>query len=463
MATTSRTLQKRLLIAVSLAAPLAWSLTLGLTYWRAHHEINELYDTDMVRMAQYVQALADKFPAGHLTEGADTLAGATPALAMPLGAAGLDYVTIAAWPPNGEPIRLDARAAVIPRTDDAEGFVNLTLDNHAWRVFYLDRAETGWRVAVGQREDERSELVIAYVIGQLVPALIGLPILLLLLLLAVQRALRPVRELSIHIESRAPLDPAPISQKHVPAELAPVVGAINRLMKRAAETAEHERRFIADAAHELRTPLAALKAQWEAGRLMADADARRQHDGQVQQGIDRLQRLVDQLLALSRLDRHSRLTFDDSIDWRVVSEQAISDCWVLARDKDIDIECLWPQNEGLALPVSGNTDLLTVLLRNLIDNAIRYSPPSSLVQVVFARNRIEIADEGEGVMASERHRLGDRFYRRPGSQSTGSGLGLSIVRRIADLHGLEVQFDSRHDQEQRPGLRVQLRRKGSTS
>lgn len=441
-----KTLQRRLFMAVLLAAPLGWGLTLGLTFWRAHHEINELYDTDMVRVAQYVQAVTGKLPVERAAE-VNAQAGAESAPAPSLGDAGLDYVTVAAWPPKGEPINLDDRAVALPRADGTEGFVDLPLQGHDWRVFYLDQADTGWRIAVGQRQDERRELTVAYVLGQLLPSLLGLPILLVLLVVAVRQALRPVRQLSADIEKRQPLDPTPIANEHVPAEITPVVAAMNGLLKRAADAAEHERRFIADAAHELRTPLAALKAQWEAARLLGDAAERRQHERLVQKGIDRLQRLVEQLLALSRLERRGAHTFDDSIDWHAVSSQAISDCWALARDKGMDIECIWPLRGDLPLPVSGNTELLTALLRNLVDNAVRYSPSGSLIKVAFARDRIEVMDEGGGVEGEQLRRLGDRFYRRAGSQQDGSGLGLSIVARIAELHGLDIRFANRRDGE----------------
>jgi len=227
----------------------------------------------------------------------------------------------------------------------------------------------------------------------------------------------------------------------------PLVAAMNQLLSRVAALLEHERRLTADAAHELRTPLAALKAQWDVARRSPDDAERSQASTKVEAGIDRLTRLVNQLLTLSRLEETTQLSVAPGhalpAHWPEIANQALSDCLALAGTRDVDVELTWPTEPAAPLPVIGDPALLGIMLRNLLDNAMRYSPPHTLVTVAFLPDRIEVMDHGPGVSAEILPRLGDRFFREAGRREQGTGLGISIARRVAALHGLRIEFANR--------------------
>jgi two-component system sensor histidine kinase QseC len=445
------TLQRRLLVLLMAGAPLAWAIAVGFALWRAGIEINELFDTQQVRLAQQVAAL---LPAAQL----DRQPRSAPASPAVGGATELDDLSIAVWNERGELLLADREGASLPFDAKAEGFVDLALAGEAWRVYYL-AVNGSWRVAVGQATAERSEVLRDLLAGQLVPWLLMLPVLLALIAAAVRRGLRPVREMAREVQRRRADSLAPLAVDAAPAELQPLLASMNDLFSRIERSIEHERRMTADAAHELRTPLAGLRAQWEAAQLAAtDAERRRAH-AQIGQGIDRLSRLVSQLLSLAGVESCGAPVFTEAVDWRRVVERALSDCLPLLDRTGSEVAVSWP-DEGSPLPLTGDEALLATLVRNLVDNALRYSPPGAQVSVRFSKQALVIEDQGPGLSAEHQARLGDRFYRPAGQVQAGSGLGISIVQRVAGLHGLEVRFDNRDDG---PGLRVTVSRRDSTA
>ncbi|CAJ92563.1 Signal transduction histidine kinase [Cupriavidus necator] len=436
------TLQRRLILAVLIAAPVVWLLTIGMTYVRARHEINELYDTDMVRMALQMHSvvpLVDVAAAPSRTRLPELVEGDQ-------GDAGLGDLAIAAWLPDGKPLHIDPEGDLLPRAPGVKGFTDVTIDKQSWRLYYLDDPDTGWRVCVGQQLAERNELILSYIAAQVLPWAAGLPVLIGLLIWFMRRAMAPVRALSTDIEGRAPQDRRPLSLQAVPGELVPLVHAMNRLLARVSDSIEHERRLTADAAHEMRTPLAALKAQWEIAERSADDAERAQARANVATGIDRISRLVSQLLTLSRLEDAAGLPSRQPVNWIPVAQQALSDCLALAQRKQVDVELEWPPEGQAPLPVAGDANLLSLLLRNLLDNAIRYSPPGALVTIDFRPDSVTVLDQGPGVAPDVLARLGDRFFRGgSGQREQGHGLGISIAQRVARLHGLEIAFANRTD------------------
>lgn len=449
------TLQRRLIVAVLLAAPLAWLITIAGTYWRASHEINELYDTDMLRLAQQTLAISALIPpsATLLPTPAKTPSSAN------TGDAGLGDLSVAIWRGAGAPLVLDPEAMQFPREGDREGFFESVVSGEPWRLVYLSDASNQTRIAVGQRIGERNDLVVAYIAGQIVPWLVGLPVLIALLIFAVRQAMRPVRDLSKQLERRRPDDATPLSSSQVPGELKVLTDAMNGLLARVGTLIEQERRLTADAAHELRTPLAAVRAQWDVVQRTQDAAERRQAQESVTRGMERLDRLVSQLLTMARLDSANHADFGGSVDWRVVAEQAVGDCLWIADRRDVDIAVEWPESGVLPLPMAGDESALTIMLKNILDNAIRYGPRHSRVRLTFSATDITVDDEGPGIAPDVLPRLGDRFLRAAGHEEAGSGLGVSIARRIAHNHGMNIRFAMREAAiDFEPGLRVTIRR-----
>jgi signal transduction histidine kinase len=306
------------------------------------------------------------------------------------------------------------------------------------------------RITVAGEHDELIEEVATHLLQ---PLLIALPALALLLGLAVTLALRPLREMADALATRAPDHLAPLTLDNTPSEIAPLVTRLNTLFAGIERALENERRFTADAAHELRTPLAALKAQAQVA-LAAGSEQERNHAlQQIDAGCDRATRLVEQLLTSARLDAHT-LQHTEPVGLRALAAEvlAASAGAAIARHCDLVLQ------EGDAT-IPGDADLLRALLRNLIDNAITHSGAQQIeVAIVPHADSVNIlvSDDGIGIPEAERERVLQRFYRVAGidfSTSTGSsigssggsggsGLGLSIVRRIAELHGGSVSIEA---------------------
>lgn len=278
---------------------------------------------------------------------------------------------------------------------------------------------------------ERNEIA-GKIAGQLLkPLLYALPALALLLVIAIGYALAPLRQLARDVAERDPdrLDPLPLES--LPTEVAPLVTRLNSLFADIMRSLEYERRFTADAAHELRTPLAALKAQAQVA-LASVEDAERRHAlTQILVGCDRATHLVVQLLTLARLDGGTPHPMQN-VALRQVAEEVLA----MSAGDAIERHCDLVLSDGDS-PVRGDPLLLEVLLRNLVDNALRHGG-ATRIEVSIAQEGLRVvltvSDNGCGIAAEHRERVQQRFYRGASADSSGSGLGLSIVRRIAELH-----------------------------
>ena len=337
------------------------------------------------------------------------------------------------------------------------GFAELQIGNVGWRVFAAHGAKHDVQVFVGEQRRARDDIVLAALRGMLWPMLLALPLLLLAAWWAIRHALAPLRRLGGELRERRALVGQPLQAMEMPAapaEIVPIVDALNRLFERIAELLDAERRFTADAAHELRTPIAAIRAQAQVALAESD-DALRHHALRATlEGCDRATRLVEQLLTLARLEAEG--TADDgaggaavlpAIDLAAIARRVCAELapQALARGQQLELEADAP------CPLPGEATLLAVLLRNLIDNALRYSPAGACVRVAVQPGPLlQVQDSGPGLPDADRARLGERFFRARRSDATpdaetqdaasgsGSGLGWSIVRRIAALHRLEV-------------------------
>lgn len=314
-------------------------------------------------------------------------------------------------------------------------------DDDSWRLLWLTSPDGRYRIVVGQEWDYRRDMALGMVTGQLVPWLVTLPILMLLIALMVGRELRPLRVVAAGLRKRAPDDATPLDARQVPTEVRPLVDALNALFTRINALLVRERRFTSDAAHELRSPLAALRVQTEVVQLAGDDEPMREHAlGNLTVSIDRATRLVDQLLTLSRLDSLSDLADLAPVDWSRLVPMTLAEQDRHAHAAGITLRY---EQQGIPIPLQGQALLLSLLVRNLVDNAVRYTPAGGTVTVRLTERLLAVEDNGPGITAEHLVRLGERFYRPPGQEQTGSGLGLSIVQRIAGLHGLRISFANR--------------------
>ncbi|WP_374512510.1 ATP-binding protein [Niveibacterium sp.] len=333
----------------------------------------------------------------------------------------------------------------------AEGFTDAQWAGGAWRFFRLERA--GCIVIVGQNAEVRQRLV--HEIGEhgFTPLAIGFLGVILLAWGAIAFGLQPLSRLAGELRERAPDQLDPLADRARPRELAALVAALNGLFARVARAFENERRFTADAAHELRTPLAAVAAQIQSVETAPDEATRASRLRLALAGVQRMARLVEQLLAAARLDALDSVR-RESVDLAQLARELAAERAAAALTRDVELALEAPDK----LPAQVQPELMRALLRNLIDNAVRHAPAGSDVTLRLQREGnavcLSVSDAGTGVDDALMAQLGERFVRGEAmAGTTGAGLGLSIVRRIAALHGGSVDF-GRADEG---GLKVTVR------
>ena len=418
-------LQRRLLGALLGAVALVWLATAVYSYFDTRHEVNELLDAHLAQSASMIVAQA-----GHELEEIDL------EHAPQLGKHSR-RVAFQIWE-GGKTLRLHSLNAPQARMSPVEqGYSRARIDGKAWRVFSTWDDGHRFLVQVGERDKTREEIAAGVARNLLVPLAFALPALGLLAWLVIARALAPLRALGRQVESRAPDSLGPLAAEDAPAEVVPLVRSLNALFVRVEGLIGRERRFTADAAHELRTPLAALKTQAQVARGASDAAERSRALDNVVAGSDRAARLVEQLLTLARLEPDQLKERAKPCDLREIARAAVAELapGALARGTEIELDA-----DGAAR-IEGHPELIAVLLRNLVDNAVRYGPAGGTVRVELRGTELSVADQGPGIPPEARARVTERFFRLPGTEASGSGLGLSIVERIAALHGATLALD----------------------
>ena len=420
-----------LFLALSLTAWFAASLV---AWQQTTHKLDKLFDTqqmlfakrlltmdlDEIRAPERMREVPKKAKHGHLDD---------------------DALAFAIYASDGTMILNDGEnGRDIPYHYRRDGFDDGRLqdDNDEWRFLWLTSPDGKYRVVVGQEWEYRQDMALDVVSSQLTPWLVALPVMLLLLIVLLSRELKPLKKLAQTLRSRSPDATDALTTQGVPAEVRPLLDSLNHLFTRTQEMMTRERRFTSDAAHELRSPLAALKVQTDVAQLSQDdPQAQEKALAQLHAGIDRASRLVDQLLTLSRLDSLDSLDGVEQIPMADLLQSAVMDIYPSAQQAGIDIRLHINAPE---VTRTGQQLLLSLLARNLLDNATRYSPRGSVVDVTLNTRSVTVRDNGPGISPDALARLGERFYRPPGQDATGSGLGLSIVKRIAALHGMRVSL-----------------------
>ena len=335
-----------------------------------------------------------------------------------------------------------------------EGYSNVIIDGKEWRMFGLSEPSGQFYVLAGELLEVRLETVSEIVFNSLWPIIISLPAMGVFIWIVVGGGLKPLKDIAGKVESRDQNSLEAISTDGVPEEVIPMVESLNRLFLKVQSALENERRFTADAAHELRTPLAALKTLAQAKTLTGGHE----HNGfldQVIRGVDRATHLLEQLLTLARMDSQS---LDEAhIQMVNIQQEAVntlSSIAAFAIEKEIEISFDGP-NDPVMVP--GYSPAIQILLRNLIDNAIRYTPNNGEVTVkLFEQDdgvKIVISDSGPGIPEAEQNGLFQRFRRGEDTTMQGSGLGLAIVKRIIDLHQAKIEMTNRKEQS---GLTVSV-------
>jgi two-component system OmpR family sensor kinase len=352
---------------------------------------------------------------------------------------------------NTSEASVDAGGTLALPTTLADGLHTLEVGGESFRVLVKTTA-VGERIAVAQEAGFRNEIARDGALRSVMPFLILVPVLLLIVADLVRKMFRPIAELSKEIDQRAEQELHPIEDRHLPVEVRPFTVAINRLLSRVSQSMESQRRFVADAAHELRSPLTALSLQAE---RLADAEMSglaRERLTVLRQGIERGRSLLDQLLTLAKAQSAADSP-KSPISVQAIYRRVLEDLMPLAEAKQIDIGVEGTQDAEI---LASELDMVAVV-KNLVDNAIRYTPEGGRVDlsVVILEGKAELCvqDSGPGIPLAERDRVFDPFYRILGSEQIGSGLGLSIVQTIANRIGAEIRLDF-VDETQQTGLKV---------
>ena len=418
-----RSIRRQLLFWLLAIVLLGVGIAGWLIYRQALAEANELFDYQLEQIA----AALPSEPFSQVLGSRDT---------------GDEGIVLQIWNRNGVLMYYSRpRAPLAPRAE--LGFSTERTERGDWRVYGAIVGDNV--VQLAQPVSVRNRLAANVALRTLWPLIVLLPLLGLAVWVVVGRGLRPLRRVTGALETRHPeaLDPLPDSR--LPLEVQPLVRALNGLLQRLATALDTQKAFVADAAHELRTPLAAVQIQTQLVARATDDAARREALTDLQAGVTRATRLAEQLLALARSEPDGHVQAK-TIDLHALLEDCVLTYTPLAQQRGVDLGV--EANE--AATVIGDRDALRVMLNNLVDNATKYTPRGGRVDVSLLVEAghpvVRIADNGPGIPPAERERVFDRFYRagesadRARTDVSGSGLGLAIVRRIALQHGASVML-----------------------
>lgn len=427
-------IRTRLLLSLLLALALAAGLVGAVTYRNALSEAEQLFDYQLRQMAL---SLRDQ---GEIAPGE----------AAALGDEDLDFV-IQIWSIDGRSVYASRAHRSLP-LQTVLGLAEATVDGQRWRTFGV--AANGRVIQVAQPVRIRQRLAADTALHSVLPLAATAPLLAALMWWLITRSLRPLSRVAADVRARDVATLAPLPEAGLPEEVAPLVQSLNALLARLGEAMAGQRAFVADAAHELRSPLTALKLQAQMVKRAPDEAARGQATEALVAGVDRAAHLVEQLLALARHEPGARSEAFVPVDMAAVLRQTLADSAPLAQGKSLALSL----DAADGLQVSGDQSALAVLARNLVDNAIRYTPGGGQVHLSWQPEGsgalLRVDDSGPGIAPSDRERVFDRFVRGASAGETpGSGLGLAIVRSIAQRHRAALQLGS----SDLGGLRVDVR------
>lgn len=356
----------------------------------------------------------------------------------------LDKFNFQIWTNGGKLLLHSSTAPKVPLTSEIDGFNDKIISGQDWRVFTTYNDKSGTRTVLAERYDTRNELGHRIAQDDLYIMLLTFPLSGLLIWIIIGRGLDSLDKVAQEVANRAPSHLEPVDLHEVPEEIKPVIDELNKLFFRLKEGFEREKRFAADAAHELRTPLAALKTQAQVALHSNDIEEKNQALQKLIASVNRGTHIVQQLLTMSRLvPEASHMDNKDEVNLSRLTREILAMIAATAVEKQIDLEF---ETNTDNLRVHGNATALGILIRNLVDNAIRYCNEHGHIVVSLTKLQnevmLEVSDNGPGIPPELQARVFERFFRVLGNKSPGSGLGLAIVQQIAELHGGRVALDS---------------------
>lgn len=429
MTRAAYSLQGRLALLVLSLLIAVWVITAAIVWFDARHEVEEILDSHLAQAATLLLSQQNRIENDQPID--------APALHR------YAYKTAIQVFRDNQMVLRSANAPIEPLVDRghsrATGFETVRIHSLEWRVFAAHDPAAKLQVYVGEEGKSRNAILWAVLRSTLWPLVAALPLLVLAVWWAMRSGLSPMRRLGRSLVERRPDALDLVQVDDAPSEMVPMIDALNALFQRIEGLLESERRFTADAAHELRTPIAAIRAHAQVAMNEEDDGLRFHALQSTLDGCDRATRLVEQLLTLSRLEADA-MPEEAAVDLCATARRVLADIAPRAIAKH---QCLELDDSAPCI-VSGDETLLAVLIRNLVDNAVRYSPPSARIQVRVmcdsSGTRFSVEDSGPGLGEEDMARLGERFFRALGSLESGSGLGLSIAHRIAAAHQMTIDI-----------------------
>lgn len=411
----------------------------------SQHEIAEVYDAQLAQNARLLQGVMRMPLAGH--EHADLYRAFNSALSEAVPRVdGHPYeskIAFQVWNAQGVVLVHTKSAPSFSAPPDKTGFSDVVdLNDRHWRAFVLEDKQNALRIWVGERDDVRTDLVNRIVRHTLWPNVLGSLILAAIIWLAIGWGFKPLANMAATLRARHSGSLEPLQLTPLPSELEPMQAALNRMLAQIQEVLGRERRFIADAAHEMRTPLAVLRIHAQNLLEAVNEKDRRESLQHLIAGVDRNSRLVNQLLTMARVEPHSGLQMPAYIDLPATIRESLVQItpWLLSKG----LELAFDVSDDIDR-VRVDTGVIQIALSNLVTNAANFSPPGGLITVRLKKNgeayELSVEDEGPGIDEAERDRLFERFYSRGNDQ--GAGLGLTIVQTIAARLGGHVELDNR--------------------
>jgi two-component system sensor histidine kinase QseC len=436
-------IRRRLSFGVFMIILLACALGSTKGYFDARGEVNELMDAQLAQSARALLELSSHELYEQLAFNAGTDKKPSKDF-KPQIHPYEQHVAFQIWSTDGELAVRSPSAPETPLVEVNNKFLDRIVGEESWRVFAIANETTGIQVQVGEHYEQRNALSNEVAARLLTPLFVSMPLIVIMIWIWIGRALQPLNKVAEEIRQRKPENLQPIETQGVPLEAKPMVDALNALLDRVHVAYDNIRLFTSNAAHELRTPLAALKVHSQLALRAEDDDERMSAMRRVERGVDRATALVEQLLTLTRLEPEAAASEKEDVHLHVLVEEVIAELAPLAIKKGIEVSL----SDADCCVVSGNPSMLGMLIRNLVENAIRYTPEQGRVVVsLVAVNdtvRLRVADSGPGIPASEREKVFSRFYRgkehHRENKENGTGLGLAIVERICALHHARIEL-----------------------
>ncbi|WP_151639110.1 ATP-binding protein [Noviherbaspirillum aerium] len=419
-----KSIRKALLLWLCVGLSIGIAAVGALLYLQAKEEANQIFDYQMKQLA----ASLPTQPFAPVAPGRN----AAPDVARD--------IVIQIWDGRGLRIYHSHERLALPQRAEL-GFATIDTSDGPWRVYSTQHGNTV--VQVAQPLSARREVAADTALRTIKPLLLLFPFLGALVWLTVSAGLLPIGRVAREVQARDADSLAPIGAGKLPEEIRPLTDALNDLLARLDQALHAQRAFVADAAHELRSPLTALKLQIQLAERAHDDAERSAAFAELRQGFERATRLVQQLLTLARQEPGATAGVRESVDLNALARRVASDLMPSAEDKGID---LGVADAGAEAKVEGDPEALRILLNNLAENAIRYTPQGGRVTVGVRRGArgpaLTVEDSGPGIPPAELDRVFDRFHRVPGTGVPGSGLGLAIVRQVAERHGAKVSLQN---------------------